>query len=78
MSKWLQFVDYYDNGANHIRLNFYLSTSIKMIQTAINATKSNSGIVRRAIKTMGWSIVAYPKVLALVGVLGNTSKRFIL
>ena len=21
MSKWLQFVDYYDNGANHIKLS---------------------------------------------------------
>ena len=49
-----------------------------MIQIAINATKSISGIVTRAIKTMGWSIVAYPKVLALVGVLGNTRKGFIL
>jgi hypothetical protein len=45
---------------------------------AINATKRISGIVRRAIKAMGWSIVAYPKVLALVGVLGNTRKGFIL
>jgi hypothetical protein len=54
-----------------------LSTSTNKIQIAINAMKSNSGIVGRAIKTMGWSIVAYPKVLALVGVLGNTRKGFI-
>ena len=38
-------VDYYDNEKNSITLYFYLSTSTKKIQIAINAMKRISGIV---------------------------------
>ena len=48
-----------------------------MIQIAINAMNRISGMVTRTIRAMGWSVVTNAKVLALVGVLGNTRKGFI-
>jgi hypothetical protein len=70
-------VDYYDNEKNSITVYFYLSTSTNKIQIAINAMKSISGIVRRAIRAMARSIHTNPKVLTFISKLGNLPKRFI-
>jgi hypothetical protein len=45
---------------------------------AINATKSNSGMITGAVGTMLWSVHAYTQVLALIGKLGNTGESFVL
>jgi hypothetical protein len=35
-------------------------------------------MITRTIRAMGWSVVTNAKVLALVGMLGNTRKGFVL